>query len=243
MDRLNTLYASYSSADFQYQENPSEANKTLLYVVTNDLLGDVRDYAIRVVCQVGINRNWTLDSLKDDIAQESTLSVWQALPTFRGESEFSSWCYRIVYNETKDFVKQTGRRRELPYYEWKVYHTDYAGTKCGPEGTPPLGETDESSEGRRYADSCIADSLSNADDGHGRQELFPRSEWARAEKAIIGSIDLEIGKDALTSLDESVFTAFYQLNWSAAEIAVELGQNVRFVENKLAKIRKKFHSM
>jgi RNA polymerase sigma-70 factor (ECF subfamily) len=34
----------------------------------------------------------------DDATQEAFVKIWQALPTFRGESKFTTWAYRIVRN-------------------------------------------------------------------------------------------------------------------------------------------------
>ena len=49
------------------------------------------------------------ESLTDDIAQETFLKAYVSIRGFRGMSSFSTWLYRIAYNE---FV--TIRRREHP---------------------------------------------------------------------------------------------------------------------------------
>ena len=35
----------------------------------------------------------------DDLLQEVFIKLWQVLPTFRGESSFYTWLYRIATNE------------------------------------------------------------------------------------------------------------------------------------------------
>lgn len=37
-------------------------------------------------------------ALADDLAQDSFLLAWRALPSFQGQARFSTWLYRIAYN-------------------------------------------------------------------------------------------------------------------------------------------------
>ena len=45
----------------------------------------------------------------DDIAQAVWIKVWNKLDGFRQESAFSTWLYRIAYNETLNFIAQNKR--------------------------------------------------------------------------------------------------------------------------------------
>ncbi|HLU61981.1 MAG TPA: RNA polymerase sigma factor RpoE [Gammaproteobacteria bacterium] len=45
-----------------------------------------------------------------DIAQESFIKAYRALPNFRGESAFYTWLYRIAINTAKNFAVAEGRR-------------------------------------------------------------------------------------------------------------------------------------
>lgn len=45
-----------------------------------------------------------------DLTQEAFLKAYSSLPTFRGDSKFSSWLYRIVSNLCLDFRRRQGRR-------------------------------------------------------------------------------------------------------------------------------------
>lgn len=47
----------------------------------------------------------------EDLAQDTFLTAFKALPTFRAESKFSTWLYRIAANKCKDWlrVKQPGK--------------------------------------------------------------------------------------------------------------------------------------
>ena len=56
-------------------------------------------YSLRQLC------NWD-DALADDLAQETFLQAFQKLHTFRAEAKFSSWLYRIAYNQFLQMVRK-----------------------------------------------------------------------------------------------------------------------------------------
>jgi RNA polymerase sigma-70 factor (ECF subfamily) len=43
----------------------------------------------------------------EDIAQEAFIKVYHNLDSFRGESKFSSWFYRIIVNTAYDFLRRS----------------------------------------------------------------------------------------------------------------------------------------
>ena len=45
-----------------------------------------------------------------DVAQEAFIKAYRALPTFRGESAFYTWLYRIGINTAKNYLVSQGRR-------------------------------------------------------------------------------------------------------------------------------------
>jgi RNA polymerase sigma-70 factor (ECF subfamily) len=45
-----------------------------------------------------------------DVAQESFIKAYRALPNFRGESAFYTWLYRIGINTAKNYLVSRGRR-------------------------------------------------------------------------------------------------------------------------------------
>ncbi len=45
----------------------------------------------------------------EEVSQDVFLKVYQALPTFKGDSKFSTWIYRIAYNRSLDYLKKQGR--------------------------------------------------------------------------------------------------------------------------------------
>ena len=42
----------------------------------------------------------------DDIAQQVWIKVWHKLDSFKMESEFGTWVFRIAYNETLNFIQK-----------------------------------------------------------------------------------------------------------------------------------------
>ena len=55
---------------------------------------------------------------RDDLLQEMTLQLWLAYDSFKGESKFSSWIYRVALNTAIAFFKKQKRRPDdqgLPY--------------------------------------------------------------------------------------------------------------------------------
>ena len=45
-----------------------------------------------------------------DVVQEAFIKAYRALPTFRGESAFYTWLYRIAVNTAKNYLTSQGRR-------------------------------------------------------------------------------------------------------------------------------------
>ena len=58
------------------------------------------------------------DSLAEDWAQEAWVRVFRALPTFRGDSQFSTWLHRIAVNSAlhgrRTRERRAGREEPLP---------------------------------------------------------------------------------------------------------------------------------
>ncbi len=57
-----------------------------------------------------IKRMVTEHADADDIAQQVWIKVWSKLDGFKMESEFSTWLFRVAYNETLNFLQQQKKR-------------------------------------------------------------------------------------------------------------------------------------
>lgn len=65
----------------------------------------------------------------EDITQDIFIKVFQSLTSFKGESEFSTWLYRIAVNMSLNFIKRNRKSRLLQSLE-DIFH------KPGSEKTP-----------------------------------------------------------------------------------------------------------
>jgi len=52
-----------------------------------------------------------------DIVQRAFLNAWRRLESFKGDAAFSTWMYRIAFNESVSFRREGGRRRLAPLTE------------------------------------------------------------------------------------------------------------------------------
>ncbi|UCC41812.1 MAG: sigma-70 family RNA polymerase sigma factor [Candidatus Aminicenantes bacterium] len=57
----------------------------------------------------------------DDLAQESFIKAYFALPRFKLKSEFGTWLYRIAINTVKDYLRKKGRIKEIAF-EKEIEH-------------------------------------------------------------------------------------------------------------------------
>ncbi len=95
------------------------SEEQILSIIRDVLAGDanafesiVREYE-RNVYNIALRMSGDREDALD-ISQESFLKAYHSLRSFRGESKFSVWLYRIVSNTCLDFLRERKRRAELP---------------------------------------------------------------------------------------------------------------------------------
>jgi RNA polymerase sigma-70 factor (ECF subfamily) len=83
----------------------------------------------------------------EDVAQEVFLKVHHALQSFRGESEFSSWVYRITFNQAVNLKSRV---------RFRSPHSGEAALEGTPAGAPGPDRQYESAQRDRVLAECIA---------------------------------------------------------------------------------------
>lgn len=69
---------------------------------------------------------------REDLFQEVTYQVWKAYPHFKGQSEFSTWLYRIALNTAIVFLKNEKRRSFIgreDFSDYKIIQEEFDAEK------------------------------------------------------------------------------------------------------------------
>ena len=53
----------------------------------------------------------------EEVAQDSFIKAYQSLSSFRGESKFSSWLYKVVYRKALDRIRMNNKKRTVELIE------------------------------------------------------------------------------------------------------------------------------
>ena len=70
-----------------------------------------------------------------EAAQDAFLAAWQGLPSFRGDSAFSTWLYRLASNACIDLLRREGRHRDAagPSFNDDDHPVDIPDTAATPQ--------------------------------------------------------------------------------------------------------------
>ena len=75
-------------------------------------------------------------ALAEDVAQETFLRAYRAMPQFRGDSQFYTWLYRIAVNTAKKTMAEGARERALRDMPAESGETPAAGGQPSDMETP-----------------------------------------------------------------------------------------------------------
>ncbi len=120
----------------------------------------------------------------EDLAQEAFLRAWQGLPSFQGESAFSTWLYRLTANVCIDFLRRKKRRQEV---ETAFSLEDAAWEEPADPAQDPQRQLE-----RAELDRAVAKGLETLPDHH-RQVLTLREVGGLSYQEISEKLGLDLG--------------------------------------------------
>ena len=117
-----------------------------------------------------------------DVAQDAFLAAWRGLPSFRGESGFSTWLYRLVSNAAIDHLRRTKHQRGNVSLDDEELNLD------APDESPTPQEAAEEKDLKEV----VAAGLKELSDDH-RTVLVMREVQELSYEEIAESLQLDLG--------------------------------------------------
>lgn len=121
-----------------------------------------------------------------DAAQEAFLNAWRALPSFKGESSFSTWVYRLASNACIDHLRRRKRRREVEVVSLTGTEGEGSWEPADHQADPAL-QTE-----RRMAREAVEQALRGLPD-HQREILVMRELSGLSYQEIGQALELDLG--------------------------------------------------
>src|SRR5512140_2056047 len=95
----------------------------------------------------------------EDVAQEVFITIFKTIETFRGDSKFSTWLYRVTVNHCKNRIKYLARRHDRDRDELDETSNGVNGAIGGPAPQAP----DRALEGQQM-EKLLQQAIESLDD-------------------------------------------------------------------------------
>src|SRR5665647_1383742 len=123
-----------------------------------ELIDDHRDRVFNITYRMLGNR-----AEAEDVAQEVFITVFKTIDSFREESKFSTWLYRVTVNHCKNRIKYLARRHDRDRDELDEMSPGANGATLGAPAR--VAQPDRALEGAQM-EQLLQDAIANLDDDH-----------------------------------------------------------------------------
>src|SRR3982750_1560665 len=123
-----------------------------------ELLDTQRDRVFNITFRMLGNR-----AEAEDVAQEVFITVFKTIETFREESKFSTWLYRVTVNHCKNRIKYLSRRHDRDRDELAEGANNVNGAAVHGHGPARAPQPDRALEGMQM-EELLRDAIAKLDE-------------------------------------------------------------------------------